>query len=62
VPPSLGKAADFRAEQVYMGAHCKLSKAKMTEAIELGIGMTMFFQIQKSLAILLFFMTLLSAP
>ena len=62
VPPKIQKAADFKGEQIYLGSQMKRSKVKLVKETHLGIGMGLFFHFEKSMAILLGCMALLSLP
>lgn len=60
--PTVMRALEFKAEQIFLGGTLSIGKAKLTSSESLGIGMVTFFQFEKSVAILFFFMTLLSLP
>ena len=62
VPPKIQKAADFKGEQIFLGSQMKRSKIKLVRETSLGIGMAVFFHFEKSMAVLLGCMTLLTLP
>ena len=62
VPPKIQKAADFKGEQIFLGSEIKRSKIKLVKNTSLGIGMGVFFHFEKSMAVLLGCMTILTLP
>jgi hypothetical protein len=60
--PSIDIAKDYRFQEVYRGGEGNMSAIHITEASELGVGVRMYFQFLKTMAIGLFLMTLLSIP
>jgi hypothetical protein len=62
VPPSLQKAADYRARTVFRGSTAPITSVNMCRAADLGDGTVMYFQFLRSIGICFFVLTFLSIP
>jgi hypothetical protein len=62
VPPSLQKAADYRARTVFRGSTAPITSVNMCRAADLGDGTVMYFQFLRSIGICFFVLTFLIIP
>ena len=62
IPPSIEKAEEYRVKHSFHGGSSKMKDIKMTQILDFGTGVPLYFQYIKSFAILFFFMSLLSVP
>ena len=62
VPPSIGKALEFREQAILRSGNAPLRTIKVCQAAELGPGVSLYFQFVKSMALCCFFMSLFACP
>ena len=62
LPPSLDKAMQHKQETVFRGGAADLRCTVVVDSPDLGVGVSMYFQFVKSLAVCMFVMSLLSIP
>eukprot|EP01038_Epipyxis_sp_PR26KG_P012379 gene12379-16606_t len=62
LPPSIEKAKEYKQNIVYRGGDIPMHSLNIVEAPDLGPGVTLYFQFALSMAVAMFFMTLLSIP
>lgn len=62
LPPSIEKAKEFKAAEVYRGGDWRIDSIDLINASDLGPGVTLYFQFVMTMGIALFFMSILSLP
>lgn len=62
LPPSIEKALEYKQERIFRGGNSNIRQTIVVDAPDLGVGVSMYFQLVKSLAICMVFLSLLSVP
>ena len=62
LPPSIEKAKEFKTRKIYKGGDWRLDSIDVSNATDLGPGVTLYFQFVRTFAFAFFFMTVLSFP
>lgn len=62
LPPSIEKAKEFKARKIYKGGDTRIDSIDISNASDLGPGVTLYFQFVRTFSFAFFFMTVLSFP
>ena len=62
VPPSIARAEDFRARELFRGGNASVWSTKICSAADLSLACVLYFQFAKSMAVMSFVMLFLSLP
>ena len=62
LPPSIEKAKEFKARKIYKGGDTRIDSIDVSNASDLGPGITLYFQFVRTFSFAFFLMTVLSFP
>lgn len=62
VPPSVTRAEDYRAREMFRGGNASILATKVCDAADLSLACVLYFQFAKSMAVMTFVMFFLSLP